>query len=435
MAESFDVVIVGARCAGSSLAVNAARAGLRVCVLDRAEFPSETLSTHGIQPSGVQALDRLGVRNEVEATTTPITKANIALGEARVSIADFVAAVGAPMLNVRRVTLDRILVEAAAAAGADVRTGVAVTGLVERDGRVAGVRTRDGDVMATVVVGADGARSTVAELTGAEEYVVTPPGRMFVWSYWEDVPLGSDGLAATVWLGKPEGHAFLASVTDGGLFMAAVTVDHENKSQVLADREAYVRGALREWPELADVVTPGRVSGPVRVMAQWRGFFRRSAGPGWALVGDAGHFKDPTPGQGIGDAFRQSERLAAAVADGLSGRRPLDEALVDYWRWRDADAWSMYWFAHDLGAPGRTAPLRRQMQQLLASDASGAERLLRVLNHELAPSALATPGLLVRGLLHALRDRPGDWASVLGEARRLVREELRRRRARSPVSG
>src|SRR5256885_7278374 len=150
MPDQFDVVIVGARCAGASLAVNLARAGLQVCLFDRAEFPSDTLSTHGIQPSGVQALERLGVRAEVEATTIPITKANIALGTSHVSIGDIPALVGAPMLNVRRVTLDQLLVARAASAGADVRTGVAVTGLIETDGRVAGVRTRDGDVSASV---------------------------------------------------------------------------------------------------------------------------------------------------------------------------------------------------------------------------------------------------------------------------------------------
>src|SRR3954447_2117214 len=329
MRDRFDVAIVGARCAGASLAVHLARAGLDVCLLDRAEFPSDTLSTHGIQPPGVHALERLGVREQVEATTVPITKANIALGASHVSVCDIPSLVGAPMLNVRRVTLDQILLDRAASVGADVRTGVAVTALVDTDGRVTGVRTRDGDVSASVVIGADGARSTVAELVGAEEYAVTPPGRMFAWAYLEGVT-SMNGDAATVWLGKPARHAFLASVTDSGLFMTAVTIDHELKPQLLADREGYVRAALHEWPDLAAVAAGGRVVGPVRVMSQWRGFFRRSAGAGWALVGDAGHFKDPTPGQGIADAFRQSERLATALTDGLGGRRPLDQSLRDY---------------------------------------------------------------------------------------------------------
>src|SRR3954447_12049589 len=246
MRDRFDVAIVGARCAGASLAVHLARAGLDVCLLDRAEFPSDTLSTHGIQPSGVQALDRLGVREQVEATTVPITKANIALGASHVSVCDIPSLVGAPMLNVRRVTLDQILLDRAASVGADVRTGVAVTALVETDGRVVGVRTRDGDVSASVVIGADGARSTVADLVGAEEYAVTPPGRMFAWAYLEGVA-SMNGDAATVWLGKPAGHAFLASGTDGGLFMTAVTLDHDLKPQLLADREGYLRAALQEW--------------------------------------------------------------------------------------------------------------------------------------------------------------------------------------------
>ncbi|MBV9292094.1 MAG: FAD-dependent monooxygenase [Frankiales bacterium] len=430
MAERVDVAVVGARCAGASLAVHLARAGLRVCVLDRAEFPSDTLSTHGIQPSGVRALDRLGVRAELETLTAPITQARIALGAARASVDDITALAGAPMLNVRRITLDRILVSAAATAGADVRTGVAVTGLLRRDGQVAGVRTSEGDLAASVVVGADGARSTVADLVGAREYAVTEPGRTFAWAYLEDVPASSDGTPATVWLGKPGRHAFLASVTDGDMFLAAVTLDHEDKPKLLADREGYFRAALVEWPELAEVVQPGRVCGPVRVMSNWRGFFRRSAGPGWALVGDAGHFKDPTPGQGIADAFRQSERLAAAIVSGLSGRLPLPESLNGYWRWRDEDAWPMYWFANDLGAPGPTTPLRAHVQQLIAGSPGRTEQLLRVLDHEISPSAVTSPGLLLRALRRALRTTRGQRASLLAEAGGLVREDLRRRLAK-----
>ena len=117
------MIVVGARCAGSPLATMLSRAGLSVCLVDRATFPSETPSTHGIQPCGVQVLERLGVRDAVEATTEPISHGRLAFEDNRVELTEFDRKVGAPMLNVRRVTLDAILLEAAADAGVDVRTG------------------------------------------------------------------------------------------------------------------------------------------------------------------------------------------------------------------------------------------------------------------------------------------------------------------------
>ncbi|MBA2240304.1 MAG: FAD-dependent monooxygenase, partial [Solirubrobacterales bacterium] len=144
MAERFDVIIVGARCAGSPLATLLARAGLRVCVVDRARFPSDTGSTHGIQPAGVSVLDRLGLLEPLLEVTPAIERGTLAFDDARVDVGDFSEIGGAPMLTPRRVTLDPFLLEAAAAAGAEVRTRTAVTDLIEARGRVAGVRTDSG---------------------------------------------------------------------------------------------------------------------------------------------------------------------------------------------------------------------------------------------------------------------------------------------------
>jgi 2-polyprenyl-6-methoxyphenol hydroxylase-like FAD-dependent oxidoreductase len=434
MTERADVVIVGARCAGAPLATDLARRGLHVCLLDRATFPGDTLSTHGIQPCGVQALGRLGVLDQVRAVTTPIERAVVALDDARMTFDDVPGLLGAPMLNVRRLVLDEILVAHAAASGADVRTGVAVTGLLTEGGRVTGVRTARGDIEATVVIGADGANSTVARLVGAAEYLTTQPGRVFVWAYLSGVAFASPAEQATVWLGKSACSGFLASATDSGLFMAAVTVDEPRRREVVRDREAFHRGAFATWPELEDLVRSGRIEGPVRVMGRWHGFFRRSAGPGWALVGDAGHVKDPSPGQGIADALRQAERLASAVCDGFGGATSLDEALAAWWRWRDRDARDMYWFAQDLGAPGPTLPLMRAVQRRIAQDPRLTERLALVLNHDLPPSALTPARVVLGGLADALRSNPGGRAAVLREARSLVAAEARRAAAAPRVS-
>src|SRR3954471_4316179 len=279
------------------------------------------------------------------------------------------------MVNARRVTLDAILVDAAEQAGAEVRTGTAVTELLEERGRVAGVRTTAGDLRAPVVVGADGPRSTVARLAGAREYHCTRPGRIFLWGYFEGVPSGNDGM----WLGKVGDDAYLASPTDGGLFMAAVVLSMHRRDELRADREAGFAAGLARWGELHESLGPARRVGPVRMQSRWHGFFRESAGPGWALVGDAGHFKDPSPGQGISDALRQSVELAGAIERTLGGDQ---QALTDWWSWRDRDAWEMYWFAHDMGAPGPTPPLVREFERRIAADTQLTHGLIRILNHD-----------------------------------------------------
>src|SRR4051794_15457917 len=236
MEGRYDVVIVGARCAGAPLATMLARRGLRVCVLDRARFPSDTASTHGIQPSGVRILERLGLLPRLLEVAPAIERATVRLDDVDIAFDGVSERVGAPMLNVRRVTLDAILLAAAAEAGAEVRTGCAVTGLL-RDGdgdRVTGVETTQGPLRARLVVGADGARSTVARLAGASEYDRTPAGRAFLWAYFDGAAADADRM----WLGKCGDHAFLASPTDGGLFMAAIVPSLSRRDELRADRAA-----------------------------------------------------------------------------------------------------------------------------------------------------------------------------------------------------
>src|SRR5438105_4580410 len=166
-AEHFDVAIVGARCAGSRLAAMLARRGLRVCLIDRARFPSESLSTHVIQPCGVALLERLGVLEAILAAgAARLTRFTLVSVDARIDaeLDRDAHEYGAPGLCIRRVTLDELLVNAARSAGADVRTGVRATSLIEDEGRIVGLETDRGPLTAHVVVGADGRRSTVAAL-------------------------------------------------------------------------------------------------------------------------------------------------------------------------------------------------------------------------------------------------------------------------------
>lgn len=415
MAERFDVVIVGARCAGSPLATLLARAGLEVCVIDRARFPSDTASTHGIQPAGVRVLDHVGVLDGLLHVTPAIERGTIAFDDAQVEFGPLTELAGAPFLGARRVTLDAMLIEAAAAAGAEVRTQTAVTELVEDGGRVAGVRTSAGELRAPLVVGADGVNSTVARLVGARKYQETPAGRLFTWGYFEGAQADLDRM----WLGLIGNHGFLAFPTDSGLFMAAVAPSIERKEEVLADRPGTFVEELRHWPPLEAALAGAKRVGPIRVMAR-DGFFRESAGPGWVLVGDAGHFKDPSPGQGISDALRQAVALAPVVERALDSPISADRELREWWAWRDRDAWEMYWFAHDMGAPGPAPLLVQEVQSRIAADPRLMEGLLRVLNHEVPPSKVFTPPLALKALGGGLRARRGQRRALLRDFRALA---------------
>ena len=403
-----------------------ARQGVNVCLLDRAQFPSDTPSTHIIQSCGVQILDQLGVLDAILAAgAVPLDRLTAVTDDVRIETTLDRATYPQPVLCVRRVTLDALLIDAAGAAGADVRTGTRVTGLIRADGRVTGVQTTAGPIHAQLVVGADGRHSTVASLVGAREYHVTPPGKMPAWAYFEGVN-DREGHAR---FGRQGALGFLAGPTDGDLYMAAIAMDMDKQADFHADRDANFMAGLRTWPELADVIAGGRRVGPIRVLTNWHGYFRESAGPGWVLVGDAGHFKDPAPGQGIGDAFRQAHRLARAIEDGLGSTGP-DAATQRWWRWRDHDAYEMYWFARDMGAPGVSSPLNTRLLRDVAVDPEATQMLLRVLNHEVRPSQLFTTSRVVRAAARTLRYDPDQLIATLKEIVTAGRQNARRARRR-----
>jgi flavin-dependent dehydrogenase len=419
--QTFDVVVIGARCAGSPLAVMLARRGLSVCVVDKARFPSETPSTHVIQPCGAAILERIGALEAVLAAgAVPIDRVTLVNEDVRIDGTLDPVVFPRPGLCVRRLTLDALLVETALAAGADVRTGVKATGLLTADGRIVGVQTEQGPIHARLVVGADGRHSSVAASVGAQEYLVTPGGRIPSWAYFE----GVDEREGRLRLGRLGEHAYLASPTDSGLYMAGIATGAGFRT----DRDAAFTTGIASWPELADLLAGARRVGPIRMMTTWHGYFRQAAGPGWVLLGDAGHFKDFTPAQGIADALRQAERLTETLPCDLTDRQSVDAATRRWWRWRDNDAYPMYWFATDMGAVGSSTPLVTRVLRDIAADSDASLMLLQVLNHELEPGRLLTSGRLAVAAARALRDHPAQRGATSKEIATALRDEIRRAR-------
>jgi 2-polyprenyl-6-methoxyphenol hydroxylase-like FAD-dependent oxidoreductase len=329
-----DVVIVGARAAGAATAMLLARAGLDVVVVDRTGYGADTLSTHALMRGGVLQLSRWGVLDRVVAAgTPPIRRTTFRYADQDVTIPVKPAAGVDALYAPRRTLLDPILVDAAAAAGADVRHGFAVTELLRGDGgRVDGVVGRDGQgrtrrIAARFVVGADGVRSKVAREVGAPVERTGTGASATTYGYWSG--LESDGYE---WNFRPDAASGVIPTNDG---RACVFVSASpgrigrGGPAVIAD----VIGAT--FPDLAGRLAAADAPPAFRTFGGLPGHIRRSWGDGWALVGDAGYWKDPLSAHGLTDALRDAELLARALAAVFAGTADEESALRDYQRRRD----------------------------------------------------------------------------------------------------
>jgi 2-polyprenyl-6-methoxyphenol hydroxylase-like FAD-dependent oxidoreductase len=362
MAESrYDAIVVGARCAGSPTAMLLARKGYKVLVVDRATFPSDTISTHLVHPPGVAALRRWGLLDRLAATgCPPIDTYTFDFGP--FTIAGSPGTDEAPVAYApRRTVLDKLLVDAACEAGAEVREAFTVEDLVLEDGRVSGVRGhgRDGGTVterARVVVGADGRHSLVARALGPEEYNQKPRLLCGYYSYWSGLPM--DGRFETYV--RPD-RGFAAWPTNDDL---TLVIGGWPFAELEANRHD-IEGNFLKMLELAPIFAD-RVRAATRE-ARFAGtavsnYFRKPYGPGWALVGDAGYNKDFITAQGIHDAFRDAELCATALDETFSGARSFEVAMGDYHATRDQRVLPMYEFTTQLATLEPPPP---ELQRLL----------------------------------------------------------------------
>jgi 2-polyprenyl-6-methoxyphenol hydroxylase-like FAD-dependent oxidoreductase len=361
----YDAIIVGARCAGSPTAMLLARKGYRVLLVDKATFPSDTISTHIIWPHGAEIMDRWGLLGRLAATGCPPVALNMTF-----DLGPFALKGGVTNTNggrggfcPRRTVLDKLLVDAAVESGAELRDAFTVDDLIWDGDRVVGIkgRGRGGsrvEERARTVIGADGVHSFVAKAVAAPEYDAKPPLVTFYYSYYS----GFEAEDLEQYVRDYQGAACFP--THDGLTLIAVVWPSSRFHEVRADIEGHVRKVHESTPSVAD-----RLQRATRE-EKWVGtagvpnYFRKPYGPGWALVGDAGYDKDPLTAQGISDAFIDAENLTAALDAGLAGRRPLDEALAEYQSKRDRRAKPMYDFTCELA---RLEPAPPQQQQLFAA--------------------------------------------------------------------
>jgi flavin-dependent dehydrogenase len=332
----YDAIIVGARCAGSPLAMLLARAGAKVLLLDKAAFPSDSISTHYIHNSGTARLQRWGVLDRVRASGAP------AVSRLRYDFGDIVLEGTPPPTDgaqeafaPRRVVLDQILLEEALAAGVSFRESFLVDGLVQEDGRVTGIRGHHSggalvEERARVVVGADGAGSPIAQSLGAAEYNVHPAMTCFYYSYWSGLSMD----AAEVYV-RPRS-VTVAFPTNDGLTIIVQIWPLDQVDSVRSNVEEAFYRSLDSLTALAGRVRAGRREERFFGMISRRNSFRKPFGPGWALAGDAGYYRDPITAQGMRDAFRDADLLSEALIDGTAG------ALEQYEQRRNQDSAAMY---------------------------------------------------------------------------------------------
>jgi flavin-dependent dehydrogenase len=337
MSAGWDVVVVGARVAGASVALLLARAGLRVLCVDRARYGSDTLSTHALMRAGTLQLRRWGLLDTVVAAGTPAVRRTVFhYGRDAVSVSIRPAAGVDALYAPRRTLLDSVIADAAIEAGAVVRFGTAVSGLLrDSDGRVTGVltRARDGSVHAEtagLVIGADGRHSLVAEAVAAPMEVSGRAATAFVYGYWAG--LAVDGYE---WFYAPGFSAGAIPTNDGLTCVFAGTTAARAARLVDAGGTAHAFRRLAERSSIASVLGDGERVGGLRYARGLPGYLRRSWGNGWALLGDAGYWKDPLSTHGITDALRDAELLAQAVREAPRAGPSQLEALAGYQSARD----------------------------------------------------------------------------------------------------
>ena len=326
----YDAIVVGARCAGSPLAMLLARQGHKVLLVDKGSFPSDTMSTHGAKSPAVEKLKEWGLLDAVLASNCPPIHA-LQLDLGPFALTGAVSGIDPDrfILAPRRYVLDTLLVEAAVAAGAELREHFTVEEVLFEDGRVAGIRghERSGATVterARIVIGADGRHSTIAKAVGAPTVVDRGTFCCGYYSYFSGVPVEQ------VELYPRPGRFAITFPTNDGLAVVFALWPREEFHAVRADIEGSFFETLDLAPGLAERVRGGKREERFTGTVDLPNFQRKAFGPGWALAGDALSHKDPILAQGITDAFHDAAFLAEAIHEGLSGERSMDLALAQY---------------------------------------------------------------------------------------------------------
>ena len=326
----YDLIVIGARCAGSPAAMLFARQGYRVLLLEKARFPQDTLSSHYIHQPGVAMLDRWGLLGELrDAGCQPINHQSYEAPGVRLDGFSLPVDGHRTTYAPRRFVLDPILAGGAVASGAEFRESCVVHDLVFEDDRVVGVRyTTPGGAEATdrarLVIGADGMRSLVARKAGAPNVVEHPRMTCTYYSYWAGVPAHFE-------LYERQGRWIGVIPTNDELTLIMAYFPQSEFSDVrTAVEPAYLEAVRTTAPRLYERMSAGRRVEQLYGTGHQENYFRKAFGPGWVLLGDAVHHKDSITARGITDAFIQAQSLTGYIGERLHDDAALGAALKRY---------------------------------------------------------------------------------------------------------
>ena len=391
MTKAFDAIVVGARCAGSPTAMLLARKGYRVLVVDRATFPSDTVSTHILHPLGVRALSKWGLLDRLTTTGCPPIH-TYAFDFGPFTLAGAPGTNDAPVAYCpRRTVLDKLLVDAAAYSGAEVREGFAVEEVLFEDGRAVGIKGRSkhgGSIIerAQFIVGADGRRSFVAEVVRPEQYDEKPPLLAGYYTYWSGLPM--NGRFET-YIRDRRGIA--ATPTHDDLTMVIVGWPYAEFAQNKKDIEGHYLKAIDLAPVFAARLRDAKREAPF-AGAVVPNYFRKPYGPGWALVGDAGYDRDFITGQGMMDAFHDAGLCAAALDEALSGTLAFDTAMNKYQCARDARVKAMYELTCQIATLEPPPPEMQQLFGAIHGNQKAMDDFARMNAGTISPAEFFAPG-------------------------------------------
>jgi 2-polyprenyl-6-methoxyphenol hydroxylase-like FAD-dependent oxidoreductase len=373
----YDAVVVGASLAGCTTAILLGRQGSRVALVEKRPDPAafKRICSHYVQASGVPTLERLGLLEPILAAGGVRSRARVWSPWGLIETAPERAAYG---VNLRRELLDPLLRAAAAdTPGVELMLGKRATRLLRDGDRFAGaaVADRDGDeveLVARLVVGADGRDSPVAKLAGVREKV-SSHGRFAYGAYFEGA-MPESAPDATLWMADPQ---FVGAFpTDSNLVFYAAMPTKDRLPEFRRDPERAFVDYIADMPE-GPPIRGGRMVGELVGKLEMPNRMRAVTAPGLALVGDAALAADPLFGIGCGWAFQSGEWLAESVGPALAGRGSLARGLKRYRRLHRLRLGGHAFTINDYSSGRRFQPPERMMFAAAARDPELAAQLDR----------------------------------------------------------
>jgi len=340
MNRQYDAIIVGARVAGSITGMLLGEYGYKVLLLDRAHFPSDTLSTHFFRSPALKAFQRAGVFDQVQCVAPHMIESftdieghswsDVVEGEDGLDY----------LMCVRRITLDAILTgRVQQVANVEFRQGARFTNLIRENGTVIGAKWTDGaeesEATARVVIGADGFYSRVAELVEPEVEQFEPVHRAMYYTYFQGLIPREVSAAEFYFRGD---HLVYVFPTDGNHTLIAISVPISEFERFRKDAKQEMMTMLESLPGLAPRLKPAEIVAPVKGAGNIPCYQRVPYGGGWALVGDSGQVFDPWSGQGIDHASQHAVMLAEALHEFFEDEKQWGNAMSEYHALRNSSS-------------------------------------------------------------------------------------------------